>query len=79
MKLITDINDLIELSINDHNQYNSDIPCKFIIYEDNAEYEVYNATIAYRDILLYSNKAVLNYVVDSYGDNHTIELFNIEE
>ena len=79
MNPITDIKELIELSLGNIDHFGDDIACRFIIYEDGQEYEVYNANLAYRDILLYSTKGVLNYLVDSYGDNHTIELVSIEE
>jgi hypothetical protein len=77
-EVVTDIDDLIGLSLCDIIP-NNELPCDFIIYEEGQEHKVYAASVAHRDILLYSETGVLNYMVDSYGDNHTIELMSIEE
>ena len=42
-------------------------------------HHVYQASIVYREIVLYSDNGVLIYLVDSYGDRHVIELIDWDE
>jgi len=74
---ITDINDLIELSLTADESLSVEVD--FSVFVDDKEYIVYDCSVANRDIMLYTEQGCLTYLVDSYGDEHTIELFNIEE
>lgn len=77
MKVIKSIDELIELSIG-HEGDCIELDCSFTIQDDDQTFEVYSVSVSNQDILLYSNKACLNYVVDLYGNRPVLELFNIE-
>ena len=53
--------------------------CNFTIKEDGVSYEVYEVSIANCDLLFYSEKGTLNYVIDNYGGKAVPELFNINK
>lgn len=80
MKTIKDFDDLIPLSLGLGKKGITDgeIDCEFEVIEDNETFKVYTASVAYRDILLYSDKGCLSYVVDSYGNRNSVECVNIE-
>ena len=72
------MNEIIEISL----ELNGDtVICDvdMQLIEDGITYNVYQCSVSHRDLLFYSDKGTLNYLIDSYGDNHTIELFEIGE
>jgi len=77
MKVLKSLNDCVDESLT-HKGENEYFACDFIASEENESFKVDEASICNRDILLFSDKATLNYLVDIYGDKTTIELFNID-
>ena len=69
--------ELIEYAV-DYDGESHEVDCNFKVREDGITYKVHTAAVCNRDLLLYSDKACLNYVIDTYGDRHTIECINIE-
>lgn len=75
--LYTDFNDLVELSVN-HEDESIEVDCNIEIGVDDVEYKAYSVSIANRDLLFYTDKGTIQYLIDSYGDNHTAVLYNVE-
>ena len=46
---------------------------------ENKPWRAYEASIAHRDILLLCDKGTATFLVDTYGDRNTIELFDWAE
>jgi len=69
------MNDLIEIALSDNLPDSYDVNLTLDI--DGEPWQAYEANVAYRDILLLCDKGTLNYLVDTYGDKNTIELFEI--
>lgn len=67
-----ELSDLISAAIGDANVT---IDCDFTVEVDGQTCDVYEASVTYRDILLFTDKGTVTYFVDSYGDRHVIELF----
>ena len=75
--LYTDFNDLVELVIDPNGDYD-DLDCSINLRVDGVDYHAYGVSIAYRDLLFYTDKGTIQYLVDSYGDNHAAVLHNVE-
>ena len=73
MKVLRDINEIIEMSLY-HSGENEYYKCNLKI-EGHRAYEV---SICNRDLLFFTDKGTLNYVVDTYGSRHSIDLVNEE-
>ena len=68
---------LIDYAVNDKPQkeFNVTIP----IQVNNETWDAYAAAVSHRDILFYCKQGTATYLVDSYGDKNTVELFDWEE
>lgn len=76
---INSLNEAIDLSlIKKPTGQRGEIGANFTINIENDIWQVYCAYISYRDILLLCDKGTATFLVDSYGDNNFIELFNWE-
>ena len=75
--IATNMDELIELAL-DENLVTPSQECDFTCEIEGYQVHVYEASIAYRDILLYTDNGWFNYMVDTYGDRTTIELFEYE-
>lgn len=53
--------------------------CDFTLNISGNKYKAHEASICRGDILFFTDKACLNYVVDYYDGNGVAELFNIDE
>lgn len=67
--------DLKELAVN-HNEESIEVDCNIDLKVDDVEYNAYSVSISYRDLLFYTDKGTIQYLVDSYGDRHTAVLHN---
>ena len=70
--------ELVELSVK-HKGQNKYLACDIILIDDEKEYKAHEVSICNRDLLFFTDKGTLNYVIDSYGDRHVAELFQIDE
>jgi hypothetical protein len=75
-KTLKDIEDIIELSLTA--KHSKSYPCSLVLNEDGEKFRAYEVSIANRDLLFFTDKGTLNYLVDSFGDQTSIELFNME-
>ncbi len=66
----------IEKSLTEKNT--KSLECDLTLAIDGIKYHAYEVSIAHRDLLFYTDKGTLNYVIDSYGDSHTAELYSID-
>lgn len=60
---------------NKENSYH-DISIKII--EDGVTYDCYDVSVCRQDLLFFSDKGTLNYIVDIYGDRAIAELYSID-
>lgn len=77
MNNYNNLKDLAALSVTFERGLKS-IPCNFTITHEGIECQAYEASIAPRDLLVMTDKGVFSYVVDTYGDRVTCELFDWE-
>ena len=76
MKSIQSLSEAVELSL-DHGstcEYDADFEVKL----GAEKYHVYAVAISERDILCYTEEASINFLVDTFGDCATAEIFNVE-
>ena len=73
MRALRDINEIIEMSLF-HSGENEYYKCSLKINGHRA----HEVSICNRDLLFFTDKGTLNYVVDTYGSRHTIDLVNEE-
>jgi len=78
MKKITTIQETINISLN-HDGENEYFPCDLKLKEDKKIYKAYEVSICNRDLLFFTNKGTLNYVVDTIGFNHSLNLVSIDD
>lgn len=71
--MYTSLTDLVDLAINHDSTY---VDCSFQVTTPAGIFHAYHASIVHRDILLYTDKGTVTYLVDSYGDKHTCELYD---
>ena len=74
MKILRSIDEVIEISLT-HSVENEYYDCEI----DINGHKAHEVSICNRDLLFFTDKGTLNYLVDSYGSRHSIELFNNEE
>jgi predicted NAD-dependent protein-ADP-ribosyltransferase YbiA (DUF1768 family) len=65
---------LIDTAVNASEQREFDVSLSIKI--EGETWKAYTAYVSHRDILLFCDKGTVTYLVDSYGDRHTAELFN---
>ena len=70
-----DFDDFIELS-HEWTEENGYLDCNIEIEIDGQVFKAHEVSICYHDLLFFTDKGTLNYVVDSYGDRLVAELFN---
>jgi len=73
--LYTNLKDLIDLAVN-HDEESIEVDCSINLDIDDVECKAYSVSISYRDLLFYTDKGTIQYLVDSYGDRHTAVLHN---
>lgn len=71
--LYIDLKDLIELAVN-HDEESIEVDCSINLDIDDVEYNAYSVSVSNRDLLFYTEKGTIQYLVDSYGDRHTAVL-----
>ena len=71
--MYSSFNDLVDLALSDDPHY---VDCSFSIEHEGTSYHCYHASIAHRDILLYTDKGTVTYLVDSINGNHTAVLYD---
>ena len=69
-----EFNTLIDTSVNSSEQREFDVNLSITV--EGETWKAYTAYVSHRDILLSCDKGTATYVVDSYGDRHTAELFD---
>lgn len=52
--------------------------CNIDLKEEGETFKAHEVSIAYRDLLFYCDKGVLNYDVNTFGDKTSLLLFNLE-
>lgn len=58
---------------------NKSVPCNLTLEVDGEEFKAYEVSISNQDLLFFTEKGTLNYLVDNYGNGKImVELFNIE-
>jgi hypothetical protein len=77
MKL-NNLQDVIEKSINWIGE-NQELDCNITLNEEGQTFQAYTVSIAHRDLLFYTDKGVLNYLIDKFGDKYSLSLFSIEK
>lgn len=75
--LYTNLKDLIELAVN-YDDESLEVDCNIDLEVDDVEYNAYSVSISNRDLLFYTDKGAIQYLVDSYGDRHTAVLYDCE-
>ncbi len=73
--LYTNLKDLIDLAVNYEGE-SIEVDCSINLEVDDVEYKAYSVSISNRDLLFYTEKGTIQYLVDSYGDNHTAVLYD---
>lgn len=53
--------------------------CDIALDVDGECFQAYEVSISYRDLLFFCDKGTINYLVDSYGDRVSIDLFNVSK
>lgn len=65
---------LIDTAVNSSEQREFDVNLSITV--EGETWKAYTAYVSHRDILLLCDKGTATFVVDSYGDRHTAELFD---
>lgn len=73
-----DFNYFVEKSII-HKGENKSYKCNLVLKVDGKKYQSHEVSICKRDLLFFTNKGTLNFVVDSIGFNNYAELVYIDE
>lgn len=73
--LYTNLKDLIDLAVNYEGE-SIEVDCNITLEVDDVEYKAYSVSISNRDLLFYTDEGTIQYLVDSYGDNHTAVLYD---
>lgn len=71
------LQEVAEFSVN-YKGESKEFDCNINLIVDDVKYKAHSVSIAHRDLLFYCDKGCFNYVVDSYGDRHVVELFHSE-
>lgn len=61
-----------------YNRSQKNLECDLTLTVDGIKYHAYEVSVAHQDLLFFTDKGTLNYVVDNYGGTPRVELFNIE-
>lgn len=70
-------NDLVELSVN-HTGDSLEVDCNLTLYVDGTDMQAYTCSVGNRDLLFYTDKGTVTYLVDIYGDAARAELVDWE-
>lgn len=68
-KIFKNIDDLIDYSIN-YDDETSYFDCNFFIKRNDKKVKVYGVDVCHRDLILYTEKESINFVIDSIGFNN---------
>lgn len=67
-----------ELSL-DHEGENEYFECDITLKVDSKKFKAHEVSICNGDLLFFTDKGTLNYVVDDYGNGcYKVELFNVD-
>ena len=67
---------LIDTAVRTNSQKSFNISLELEV--DGDTWNAYGAEVSHRDILFFCKEGTATYVVDSYGDKNTVELFDWE-
>ena len=71
---MTDFKALVELATETDTQTN--VPCDIKVDIEGEQWTAYEASVSYRDILLFTDKGTVTLLVDSYSGRHVAEVFD---
>lgn len=71
-----EFNTLIDTAVNSSEQREFDVNIELKV--EGKTWRAYTAYVTHREVLFLCDKGTATYVVDSYGDRHTAELFDWE-
>lgn len=77
--MITKLHDLIEISFEEIEGELPEHGCNFCVIIDGKKYNVYTAVACNREVSLYTDKGVIIYDVNNYGQGYTLHLLDIIE
>lgn len=52
--------------------------CNILLEVDGEKFRAYEVSVAHQDLLFFTEKGTVNYVVDNYSGRPVIELFSVE-
>ena len=76
--MLTNLQEIIEKSVA-YNEESQEFDCKITLKENGKTFKAYTVSIANCDLLFYTDKGCLNYLIDSIGSKHYCNLFSIED
>lgn len=65
---------LINHAVNSETQRSFNVSLEITVGEET--WSTYGADVSHREILFFCKEGTVSYVVDTYGDRHTVELFD---
>lgn len=68
---------LVDHAVNGTKQRSFNVSLKIEV--DGKTWNAYGAEVCCREIMFFCKEGIATFVVDSYGDRHTTELFNWEK
>lgn len=66
--------DLVEKAVKANKS--TEVSCNLKLSVDGETWVAYSVSIANRDLLFFCEQGTATYLIDSYGDRHTAELFD---
>ena len=76
-KRLDTIEQVIELALKADESKEYD--CVIDLEEDGIKYSAYGVFVSFREMTFLCKDVTLTYMVDTYGDRHTIELFELDK
>lgn len=73
------LGELVDVSLQEVIGEIPEFECKFTLVIDGTKYKAYSAACANREISLYTDKAVISYMIDDYGCGPVIILYDVIE
>lgn len=70
---------LIDLVPGKNFRGNKEVDCNIEIMVDSELWHCYSASVCIRDLLLYCEEGTATYVIDWYGDDPRVELYDWEK
>lgn len=66
-------NDLVELAVN-HTGESLEVDCNLTLHVDGTDMQAYTCSVGNRDLLFYTDKGTVSYLIDTYGNTARAEL-----